>query len=183
MDLTKQTVSLDTFARRLLATTCLTMAAGTAVQAGTVTESTDFDNSSPGFILPGGTTVVNGRVDCRFCGDDEDWFQFQGLLPGSSFTLTFENQPASFLRAFLDIFNSSGTILGEGAIFESGSRQFLGTVPTDGTLRVRIGGIEEGGGAYSVSLNEVPEPATLAPAGLALAGALAWRRLQRNPKN
>lgn len=179
MVLGTRTSTLDRLARNLLATTCLTMAAGATAQAGVFNESTDLPNNPPPALLPVGTTEVNGGTDTAFSPDSDDYFQFVGLLPGSNYTLIFQNQEFAFLRSFLQISNTSGTILGEGAIFESGSRTFTGTVPDDGKLNIRVGAIEEGGGLYRVTLDaasDVPEPATVIPAGLALAGALAWQR-------
>lgn len=173
---------MDKFARNLLATSCLTLAAGATAQASVFNESTDLPNSPPHFALPGGTDEVNGSTDYRFSSDPDDFFQFTGLLPGGNFTLVFENQPTFFLRSFLVISDTSNNILGEGAIFEGGSQIFTGTVPGDGKLNIRIGSIEEGGGLYRVSLtadSDVPEPATVIPAGLALAGALAWQRRKK----
>jgi hypothetical protein len=70
-------------ARTLLAGTCLTSAAGVA-SASNIVEGVgpappDFSNTSPGFLLPAGTTQVYGTVTSV---DPSDWFQFQ-KLPGS----------------------------------------------------------------------------------------------------
>lgn len=174
--------ALDRFARRLMATTCLTMAAGVTAQATTLVESTDFPDSPPGAVLPVGTDEVEGNVGgCTFANesctfDSSDWFEFQGLQAGSPFTVTLSDR-GNFLRAFGAIFDSNGGFLGETAVFESGSSSFMGIVPSGGALRVLVGGIEEGGGDYAVTLDaaSVPEPGTFIPVGLGLVGALAWR--------
>ena len=56
-------ISLESFTRGLLSTTCLTVVCGSGAVAGTVTEPlTAFPNTSPGILLPTGTTVVNGFI-------------------------------------------------------------------------------------------------------------------------
>lgn len=180
MDLGTRTRACDQFVRSLLATTCLTVAAAASAQAGVFTEVTDFPGFPDPEVLPVGTTEVNGLIDC-FCFDDGDFFQFTGLLPGSSFSLIFTNQPG-FELWWTGIFvsDSSFNHIGEGAIYEGGGSVLInGVIPDDGKLQVFVGSIEEGGGLYRVSLDaaqDVPEPATVIPAGLALAGALAWQR-------
>ncbi len=180
MELRNLPVSLDRLTRKMLATTCLTMAGGVALQAGTVTETTDFDNNSPGTVLPFGTTVVNGNVDC-LDNDCDDWFQFTGLLPGSNFQLRVE-QPGFLFFGGSTVFDSSGGFIASQG-FEEGLAVLSGIVPNDGKLSVLVGNsFEEGGGAYTATLTadtDVPEPGTLAPAALALAGALAWRRQRK----
>ena len=169
-------LSFERLSRRLLATTCLTVAGGVGLQAGTINETTDFPNFPDGTLLPLGTTVVNGNVNC-LVDDCEDWFEFQGLLPGSAFTLVVD-QPGFFFYGGSAAFETNGNFI-DGAGFEEGLAILGGIVPADGRVRVVVGNdFEEGGGAYSATLtaDTVPEPATLAPAALALAGALAWRR-------
>lgn len=174
-----------------MATTCLTMAAGVTVQASTLVESTDFANAPTGDLLPPGTDRVEGEIGgCiivnEACSsfDFGDWFQFQGLQAGTPFTLTFADN-ASFLRAFMGVFDTSGNFIGEAAVFESGSSQVNGIVPADGSLVAAVGPIEEGGGAYVVSLDaaSVPEPGTFIPVGLGLVGALAWRKQRRQQQS
>jgi hypothetical protein len=84
----------------LLATTCLTVACGVSATAGTITEGvppapSDFPNTSPGYLLPVGTTIVNGAVGSRWGEtgnfDAADWFEFTGLTAGASYTLTAQD--------------------------------------------------------------------------------------------
>jgi hypothetical protein len=173
---------LNKLARALLASSCLTGAAAiatadTIVIQGVPPTPATFPHSPPGYLLPVGTTQVNGVfAACTECGgQDTAWFEFQGLLPGSSFTASgcCENDSS------YAIFNSSQVFLASSD-FENGASA-SGLVPTDGNLVVVVA--DECGNCsmqnYELSLNaqlDTPEPSTLATAGLALAGALAWRR-------
>ncbi len=211
---------LENLARGLLATTCLTVACGTGAVAGTVTEPIGaFPNSSPGYLLPVGTTIVNGFAgeqpsEAGF--DSPDWFEFQGLTPGDTYTLTAVYDPLGPRPTTgngesglsISLFTSSQTPLFTAYSMEgagvSGANALMGIVPSDGRLDVEMtaeageGGSQpivgelrsqqlrsqqavEGGSYYQVTLSQsaIPEPGTLATAGLALAGALAWRRKRR----
>jgi hypothetical protein len=212
--------SLENFARGLLATTCLTMAGSTAAQASTVTLLFGTQTSPLGAQLPTGTTIVDGFVGASpYEGgfSPADWFEFQGLTPGSSYTLTGSYDPLgkfaesgngeSGLR--MSVFTDTATPLFLDQSLETANRggtgaQVMGTIPGDGNLEVEIsepvgppaesvlrsfqveGTLERGGSYYQVQLTQnaevgstVPEPASLTTAGLALAGALAWRRKRR----
>ena len=92
-----QPKSLESFARGLLATTCLTVACGASAVAGTITEGTtpaptDFPNSANGYVLPVGTNMVIGGVGAGFGPeggfDPADWFEFTGLTGGASYALS-----------------------------------------------------------------------------------------------
>ena len=173
---------LNKLARALLASSCLTGAAAIATADTIITQGVSpapaqFPHSAPGYLLPVGTTQVNGLfAACTECaGQDTAWFEFQGLLPGSHFTTTSCCENDSIYA----IFNSSQDFLGSSN-FEQGLNT-SGTVPTDGKLVVVVA--DECGSCsmqnYQVNLDaqlNTPEPSTLATVGLALAGALAWRR-------
>ena len=199
---------LEHLARGLLATTCLTVACGSSGMASTVTLPTsDFPNSAPGILLPVGTTAVNG-----FAGQEPgeageaspDWFEFQGLTPGSSYTLLgvynplgrFEESGNGESGLRMSVFTSSNTALFTDLSLETANgvntgAQAMGSVPSDGKLDVEIFQrlevfevpVEEGsrGSYYQVTLTQgaIPEPGTVATMGLGLAGALAWRRRRR----
>jgi hypothetical protein len=181
---------LDKLSRALLAGSCLTGMAGIATAStiiqGVPPAPAEFPTNFPGYLLPLGTTQVIGTlpgcIDCEGAGEQPAWFEVQGLVSSSPFTVTSccEND------AFYEVLDSSGGFLGVSD-FESGAT-LNGTVPTDGNLVFLVG--EECGNcsspqSYEVTLSDtasVPEPSTLAMAGLALAGALAWRR-KRTPTN
>jgi hypothetical protein len=168
----------ERFACALLATTCLTAASGIAA-ADTVIEGqggapVDFANSfAQAYLLPLGTTTVQGAVGS---GEYNDFFEFQGLTAESAFSFSIPGIPCcEGLHVSID--NSSALILASGNVEEG--LTLSGTVPSDGNLVV---GFETEGGYRGYEIDLVsglpasPEPATLPAAGLALAGALAWRR-------
>jgi hypothetical protein len=164
-------------ARTLLAGTCLTGAAGMAA-AGTVTESVavgDFSNSSLGSLLPTKTTQVLGTL--TYGTDEDDWFQFNNLTPSSSFFIGLVDEGNYIDWQVVDSsFNSFGA--GTGTTFSVN-----GTVPGDGKVIVHLNYNE--GNPYTINFEgsygsgSVPEPGTLGTAGLALGGALAWRRRRK----
>lgn len=177
----------DRFSKTLFTTTCLTVACSATAVAGTITEGTapapsDFPNAAKGYLLPMGTTQVFGNVGGSEGSDSADWFEFQGLSGNYSLSAVM-NPLHSETGLRIDIFTDSGTLLQAGSLeFNLSQTALTGSVPIDGKLDIEIFTAEgrhfEGVGAgYSVTLNSaVPEPATLFPVGLALAGALAWRR-------
>jgi hypothetical protein len=86
------------FARELLTTTCLTVAATGAAQGASFSEggnfgATDQFGNSFGsvFALPAGTDLVYGAISPT--GGDNDYFAFSGLAAGTaySFVGTYEN--------------------------------------------------------------------------------------------
>jgi len=183
---TRKNPVIDKLARALLASSCLTGAAGIATASTIITEGiapapAEFPVSAPGYILPVGTTEVIGTLNgCSECGVGEDvnWFEFQGLLPSASFDFSpcCEGEGTSY-----SVFNTTMDNLGNCNL-EAGC-DVIGAVPTNGKLVVRV--VAECGECgtqnYQLSLTSAlapgtPEPSTLATAGLALAGALAWRR-------
>jgi hypothetical protein len=203
----KSKISIESFAKGLLATTCLTVAAGSTAIAGTITEGTgpapaDFSNVANGFQLPVGTTQVFGSLTGEGV-DPADWFEFTGLTPGASFTLT-GGYPTSGaeLGILMSLFTDGGTLLASHTLetaLGGGAFSFSGNVPGEGKLDVQLQfkNVEGEGGSeifpggpnpsnYVVNLSTgsvegaaTPEPSTmgLAGAGMAIgASALAWRR-------
>ena len=171
-------IGLKKFARRLLTTTCLTAAAVGAAHAGTINESIvgDFSNTFAGAgltnsLLPNGTNVVNGGLNPS---GDLDFFTFQGLSAGTSFTLagTYEN------GQFVTLYNSAQTAL---TVQASNPPTLTGIVPGDGMLVVGVTNQEQVTG-YSFTLTATPaatpEPSTIVGGGLGLA-ALALRRKRK----
>ena len=196
--------SLENLAKGLLATTCLTVACGTsAAVAGTITEPIGaFPNSSPGYLLPAGTTVVDGYAGQRpgeSGNDSPDWFEFQGLTPGDKYTLSAVYDPFGPRNNFqsemgsgngesgleISLFTRSQSALFTNQSMEGPGAMLMGAVPADGFLDVKITSDESAGSYYQVTLAQTPastgtpEPGTVATVGLALAGALAWRRKRR----
>jgi hypothetical protein len=178
----------EKFAHALLATTCLSLGGG-AASAATITESTppapsDFPNSFPGYLLPVGTTQVFGSISP---GGDQDWFGFQGLQAGQTFSLLGKYNPEgqeSGTRFFT--YNTGSVLIGSGnagpgeATLEGGGFSVTGTIPGNGEIIVEIA--SEGTSNYEMDLtaplaeSTAPEPGTFITTGLAIAGALAWRR-------
>jgi hypothetical protein len=168
--------AVDKVARTLLASTCLTAASGAAV-AGVINESTfaqggDFPGTFPGSLLPVGTTVVDGTLTAN----DTDFFEFQGLVANTAWSITVHS---SYEGAFFDVFNSADTSLASRTInLETGSDVLSGTVPGNGDLVVELANPSTPVIDYQAVITSTltPEPAPWAGTGLALAGALAWRR-------
>jgi len=167
------------------------VACGASAVAGTITEGTapataDFSGSPTGFLLPVGTTLVNGIVGGNLPNeggtDFADFFEFQGLTAGGSYTLT-GLATASESGVRLAYFTSGPTTLGNMDIGEAAGSPLLQNfiAPADGDVVVKLFPNHEGGlanGGYSVGLSAgTPEPATLGGVGLGLGAiALAWRR-------
>jgi hypothetical protein len=186
--------AFENFTRGLLTTTCLT-AAGSAAIAGPITlPNSDFPNTAPGVLLPAGTTVVNafaGGLPAEAGNLSPEWFEFQGLTPGSGFTLTAVYNPLgrrsgsgngeSGMR--MNIFDSIGEGIVTNVSLElNQNNTAIGNVPGDGLLDVEMTAGSPGSN-YQVTLGGggvgVPEPGTLGVVGLGLAGALAWSRKRR----
>lgn len=199
---------LESFTRGLLATTCLTVACGVSATAGTITEGTppapaDFPNTLPAYLLPTGTTVVNGFIGANCCEaaggfDYADWFEFQGLTPGNLYAIVGISQGTDPFNAAslgengirVEYYSTSNTStpLGTLDIGEAGGNPVTNTftAPSDGNLLVDVKFActecgfplttwAENPDPYTVSL--APEPGTLGAIGLGLgAVALAWRR-------
>src|SRR5690348_17104099 len=76
------------FARRLLATTCLTAAAAPVAQGAAINETSfgDFGNTLGTRTLVGsGVTKAVGQINPS---GDNDFFQLDGLTPTSSYAIT-----------------------------------------------------------------------------------------------
>jgi len=177
-----------------MTTTCLTAACGASAVASTITEGIPpapdvFPTSAPGYVLPLGTTQVNGFVSGGLKGGEGGgtptpaFFEFQGLTPGASYTLSgstgiFEDgvgvqfgPDTNPTQYFLDL-GEAGT--------STVTQNFAG--PADGIIEVEslecCGPISR---PFSVGLvnntSSTPEPSTIAGVGLGLGAiALAWRR-------
>jgi hypothetical protein len=173
----------EKFTKTMLTTTCLGVAASGVAQATTiiVVEGTspapaDFPNSSPGYLLPAGTNAVRGQINGN---TDTDYFEFQDLAPGTTFSVFgYYNPLGQEKQSSYVVYNSSNTYL-VGSTLEAIRGPVDGTVPSDGRLIVEVGGIV-GSPTYEIDLSAqvqaAPEPAGAAGAGLALAGILAWKR-------
>jgi hypothetical protein len=191
---------LEHFARGLLATTCLTVACGATAMASTVTEGSPpgtapyFPTTPNGYLLPVGTNEVIGVLG--LVGETGDfgptsWFEFQGLTPGGSYSLSAFTEAGDFVR--LSFFNDSmpSALGGLDPGEKGGTDSTTLTAPADGNLVVNMYSIDEGGGqAFQVNIaanrvetgpveggSTVPEPSTMGGVGLGLGAlALAWHR-------
>jgi hypothetical protein len=174
------------FTKTLLTTTCLGVAASGGAQAttiliveGTTPAPADFPNSSPSYLLPVGTNLVQGQLHSA-SSDNDDFFEFQSLMPGQSFSILGTYNPLGQERQVsYQVFNSSGTSLGI-ATLEGEGGLVSGTIPNNGNLIVDVSFSSQGSPTYQVALTTevapTPEPAVGPVAGLALAAALAWKR-------
>jgi hypothetical protein len=165
---------LKKLARHLLATTCLTAGVAAMADAQTVTEGTspapaDFGNTfGTAYLLPNGTTQVNGTTHDNV--DPADFITFQGLQGGTGFSFTATS--TSNIASNLSIFNSSDVkLLGPTSFSSVEGTSGHGTVPTDGTLTFDVFSNSEATQTYSINLTatQAPEPGTLAAMGLGLA--------------
>jgi MYXO-CTERM domain-containing protein len=181
--ITPKNHAMDKLARALLATTCLTGASGVAsataivVVEGQGSAPTDFPNSSPGYLLPVGTTEVQGQL--HGTTDTKDWIEFQDLAPGQGFSLHGFYTPLHQEKGVtFQTFTTSNVQFGNSSL-EGMGRPINGIIPSNGEIIVEIQFAQTGSPAYEFEMTanvDMPEPSTLATAGLALAGALAWRR-------
>jgi hypothetical protein len=139
--------SVENFARGLLATTCLTAACGSSAWASTVTLTEGAQETAPGALLPTGTNIVDGFIVRGVEGaGSADWFEFQGLTPGSNYTLTGAYDPLgprmtsangeTGLR--MSVFTDTLTPLFTDQSLESAGASVMGTIPSDGNLEVEI---------------------------------------------
>jgi hypothetical protein len=175
---------LEKFAHALLATSCLSVAAGSASAAtiliveGTSPAPSDFPNSSPGYLLPYGTNEIQGSLTGTL--DTKDWFEFENLIGGQGFSLHGVYTPLHQEKGVtFQVFNSSNVQFGNSSL-EGQGRPINGTVPGDGELIVEVQFAQAGNPHYQFTLaaEYVPEPAPVlgTTLGLGLMGALAWRR-------
>ncbi|SRR5579885_584098 len=165
------------FAQRLLVSTCLTVGASVAAQAGIITESTDFGNTfATATDLGPGATGVSGQVfnSTPSSNDFFDFVRFSGLTPGSvlHFTTTATNPGATFFE-FLSSANTFITSVSPGNSVDV----TVPTSPNDGIVVFEVS--YEGGGetssnytaSFTTTAAGVPEPGTIGGVGLGLAGA------------
>src|SRR5580698_2346062 len=175
----KRTTQLKRLARHLLATTCLT--AGTAM-ATTVSEPPNFGTTfATATALPVGTTVVEGGVSMN--NDLNDYFKFEGLVPGTGFDFTATTNSG----LTLNLLNSADAALPSSSdpyTFTTSLPASVGvTAPSDGIIVFDVvspGG--EGLRAYTVTVTTatfVPEPGTLGAMGLGLAAGAALTRRRK----
>jgi hypothetical protein len=172
-------------AHTLLATTCLTVGAGSVASGetmllveGTSPAPSDFPNSTPGYLLPFGTNLVQGQLHSA-SGDNDDFFEFQGLFAGHSFSLLGTYNPLGQERQVsFQAFDSQGTSLGI-ATLEGEGGLVSGTIPNDGEIIVDVSFSSQGSPTWQMSLGAevaTPEPTPILGVALGLAGAVAWRR-------
>jgi hypothetical protein len=197
-----RSIARGKLARALLTTTCLTAASSAVATAGIVTEGPDtggpFPTTALGYLLPVGTNIVNGQALQAAEGSEIDgWFEFQGLAPNTlfkasaQFTGTCPSGGEGSTCVFdVNLFDTTGDYLSSGQrISQSGSFELSATIPLNGDLVTRVNVYDSNFPAsaeYSIQVTQglasgSPEPADLplTAAGLALTGALAWRRKRR----
>jgi hypothetical protein len=150
----KQSTFAKKFAGALLTTTCLTAASGAVANAATIIEGTlpapnDFPNTAPGFLLPVATNLVEGSLGVS---DPSDWFEFQSLQGGGSFselaTYAVHGQEAGLQVV---IYNTAMARLAIGTLEGSGTL-LTGTIPGNGDLLVNIDSEAGRNVGYNVSL-------------------------------
>ena len=169
-----QAGSLKKFMRGLLTTTCLTAAATGAAHASILNETSvagaDFgDTFALLNSLGSGVTEVIGQINPSF---EHDYFSISGLAGGTSYTITgLYTGSASY-----EVLTSGNLVLNS---INNNPASMSGTIPGDGILVVHVAQNEQIS-TYDLTLTAassgVPEPGTLAGAGLAVASGIALRR-------
>ena len=139
----------------------------------------DFPNSVPGYLLPRGTNLVQGQLHSA-SGDNDDFFEFQGLFAGHEFSLVGTYNPLGQERQVsFQAFDTQGASLGI-ATLEGEGGLVAGTIPNDGLLIVDVRFSSQGSPTWQMALSAettpLPEPAPVLGTAVGLAGALAWRR-------
>lgn len=151
----------------LLATSALTVAAEGAI----ITEPPDFGNFSSPTVLPAGATGFSGIGGVTGSPGnwvaDVDMVEFSGLTPGPlSYVATFPGSDGFFFMTSGNAFISSQMTAGTGQV----------NIPSNGVLRVSVGG-EGMSRAYTLEFSSpVPEPSTLTGLALGLGALAATRR-------
>ncbi len=172
---------------RLLATTCLTVAASAIGMAATISEpgggsSPGFGQTFPGTLLPAGTTEVDGVATMNH-GLNE-YYEFQGLPGGaslSSISFAFVNPNVGSFGVEL-LSDADTVVTALNTVPGASTYDPAGTIPTDGFLVVDIQRNNEAAVPYTLTLSQsAPEPGTMAVLGLGLAGlgAAGLRRRRR----
>jgi hypothetical protein len=168
------------FAKKLLATTCLT-AATASVGAASTTYNGDYStNSASPTVIPLGAPVLPATMTGSFvcnsdvCAESDYYFEIAGLKAGDTIHVA-DSESGDQLNFFAA--NSSATILGSNG--SNGS--FDVTAPTDGELFFRIQDPTVFNETFQVAITDtskVPEPATagVAAASLAAAAFLSRKR-------
>lgn len=177
--LMKKTFGLRKLTRHLLATTCLTAAAGAA--SATTVVGPFGSTFASATLLPVGTTEIQDTINTGQ-GTVTEWVSFSGLEGGGSFSFSAtETGPNTGSASARD--SSNGDLL-DFAIPASGQ---AGIIPADGILYLIVNFPSCGDCEltnYAVDLTAplatpTPEPGTLSVAGLTLAGAVALRRKRK----
>ena len=159
---------------RFLATTCLTVAAGSMASA---TPYTGPYGTSFG-------TAVNVGLDSPVTDSTtlfvNDWFEFEGLPGGATLSSVFNVQDVTGFWS-VSIFTDTDTLLFSQPLSPATSATLGGNVPLDGNVVFDMQTSGEGSNSFSVTLT--PEPATVACLGLGLVGLAGLglrRRVQKS---
>ena len=182
----KRFSELKTLARTVVPVTCLAAVAVINATAATIAEPGDGFGSTFGTatLLPVGTDTVTGGL-CNQCSpaNNNDWFEIQGLLSGSTVTIT-EAVTSEGQVTFL-VFDSSQSALQSnyGVTQVGGSVVSPFTVPGDGLLffDIQNPNLNTTPTAYEVSISvdsssAAPEPGTWGAGAFGLLAALRMRR-------
>jgi hypothetical protein len=181
------------FARTLLATTCLTVASAGAALANACTynEGNAVETFPPIVSLSAAATSPGTTTTCGNIAMDGGTSEFEltGLGSGTYTVSAITTGAQGFLGEFLYIATDSGfSNLVVNDEFFSGTGPLsvpVATIPADGDLYFKVQHGNESADSFSVAVTTtaapggVPEPSTLAMAGLGLAGALALGRKRR----
>lgn len=138
--------------------------------AMTISEPPDFgDDFATRNIFTSDIRQAHGNI-----ASDTDWFEFTGLAPGAMFSISVMGEG----DIFFDAYDTAQTQLDGAQEGES----LMGTVPADG--RIVLGGYDEGGGDYTVTVDApLPEPSSAALLGAGALGLAAAARRRRTSRD
>ncbi len=161
-----------------MATTCLTVAAGSMAMAGTYTGpygSSGTPGTAPDVGLDSpitGTATLNGH--------SEQWFEIEGLPGGVSLASLMTIQDVSGDPLGYTLEDDLGNVLlGPTGLSAPNFATLSGNTPADGNVVVEIAATNEAPSNWQVTVNvSAPEPGTVAAVGIGLLGlgALGLRR-------
>jgi hypothetical protein len=174
----QKTSKLKKLASHLLATTCLTVAAGSVAMAGTYTGP--YGSSFGTATNVGTSTPITGTVTLN--GPEQEWFEISALPAGVTLASVLTIQDVSGNAVEYWVENDAAGVIDNQTISSPNFASINGNVPVDGNVVVEFLATNEGASNWAVTVNaSTPEPGTVAAVGVGLVG-LAAAGLRRRKK-